>query len=230
MIGRKPRRDGPQPAAAGEGGAPAIPPAVLLWGVLGVLILSFGAVVLWFLREQRQEPLPILSTVPDFVLVNRDGRTVTRDAFLGRPWIADFIFTRCVAVCPRMTWQLGRLKDSLPGEVRVASISVDPEHDTPEVLSEYAARHRAGDDWYFLTGEVGVVDALTREAFLLPLDRSPGRDRPPPEIRVGPDEIIHGNHFVLVDGEARIRGYYDAFDGQAIERLLRDVRTILAEG
>ncbi|MEE8524442.1 MAG: SCO family protein [Thermoanaerobaculia bacterium] len=197
---------------------------VVLLAAFAFLTLALVAALLWFVRGAQRQPLPVLSAVADFTLVNRDGRTVTLADFEGRPWIADFIFTRCYAVCPRMTQQLKKVKDSLPEGVAVASFSVDPEYDTPEVLAEYADRHRAGDGWYFLTGDLAAIDALTSKAFLLPLDRSPD-----PEVMASPDPILHSNRFVLVDGEARIRGYYDAFDPAEIHRLLGDAKWLLAE-
>jgi protein SCO1/2 len=197
---------------------------VLLWGLLGVVILGLVMAGVWTFRGARREPLPVIAEVPAFSLVDRDGSVVTGADFAGAPWIADFIFTRCVAFCPRMTLEMSRVAEALPAgsPVEIASISVDPEHDTPEVLSAYAEQHGAGENWHFLTGEVGAIESLAREGFLLAVDRSP-----PPGA--GPGPIVHSNRFVLVDGEGRIRGYYDSFDRAEMDRLLGDVRTLLRE-
>lgn len=206
-------------------GAPPVPVAkIVLLAAFAALTLVLVAALLWFAGGARRQPLPVLSEVPDFTLVNRDGRSVTLADLEGSPWIADFIFTRCYAVCPRMTQQLKKVKGSLPAGVAAVSFSVDPEYDSPEVLTEYAERHGAGDGWYFLTGDLATIDALTGKAFLLPLDRSPD-----PEVMATPDSILHSNRFVLVDGEARIRGYYDAFDPVEIQRLLGEAKTLSAE-
>jgi cytochrome oxidase Cu insertion factor (SCO1/SenC/PrrC family) len=205
--------------AADRGPVPAV--KVVLLAVFALLTLTLVASLLWFVRGAQRPPLPVLSEVPEFDLVDRDGRAFTLADLEGRPWIADFIFTRCYTVCPRMTQQLAKLKPLLPEGVGAVSFSVDPEYDTPEVLAEYAERHGADADWHFLTGDLATLDALTRKAFLLPLDRSPD-----PEVAATPDPILHSNRFVLVDGEARIRGYYDGFDPAEVERLLGDVRRL----
>ncbi len=204
-------------------GAPPVPVArVVILAAFAALTLALVGTMLWFARGAVRPPLPVLSEVPDFALIDRDGSTVTLADLEGVPWIADFIFTRCIAICPRMTWQLKELRASLPEDVGVVSISVDPEHDTPEVLAEYAERHGVDADWHFLTGDLATIDSLTRESFLLPLDRSPD-----PEVMTSPDPILHSNRFVLVDSEARIRGYYNAFDAEDLERLASDVKGLL---
>lgn len=195
----------------------------VLWGVLALaILLLFAMGALQSRRSDRStgEPLPVIATVPDFHLIHRDGSTLDLNHFRGRPWVADFIFTRCVAVCPRMSYQMKRLAEALgpETEVRLASISVDPEHDTPAVLDEYASRYEAGPNWYFLTGEREAIHRLTMEGFLLALDTDPD-----PSISNGIDPIVHSNRFVLVDAEARIRGYYNPFEEGEVERLLVDL-------
>ena len=197
--------------------------ALLLWG-LGVLAVS-ALTVVGLATRQRQLPPPVIAQLPDFALTHYDGSTVTRQDLLGAPWIADFIFTRCPAICPRMTSQMSRVEDRL-GEgspVKIVSFSVDPEHDTPEVLARYAEEHGAGDGWYFLTGDVDAIHTLSRKGFLLGVDASP-----PAEQAAGDGPILHSNRFVLVDAESRIRGYYDPFDEADLDRLLGDIATLLA--
>ena len=193
-------------------------------------VLSIAAVVAilvagFLSRKWRAEPLPVIQQVPEFALTHHDGSTVTRDDFLGAPWIADFIFTRCAAICPRMTAQMKRVTEALGkgSQVKIASFSVDPEHDTPEVLASYAAAHGAGEGWYFLTGEVETIHGLCREGFLLGVDASP-----PEDVRIGGDPIVHSNRFVLIDAESRIRGYYDPFDEDELARLVADLRRLIA--
>lgn len=199
----------------------------LLWGVLVLTILFL--VVLGGLKDRPaavpQQPLLVIAEVPDFELTHRDGSTIDLDHFRGQPWVADFIFTRCVAICPRMSYQMKRVAEALGPStaVQIASISVDPEHDTPAVLHEYAQRYDAGKNWYFLTGEREAIHTLTTKGFLLGLETDPD-----PALTNGVDPIIHSNRFVLVDREARIRGYYDPFEEGEVERLLEDVERLLS--
>ncbi len=199
--------------------------AALRWALLAVGAAAIAVLGVLTLAE-RSEPPPVIKEVPDFALTHHDGSTVGREQLLGEPWIADFIFTRCPAICPRMTSQMARVAGALGdgSPVRFVSFSVDPEHDTPEVLADFAARHGAGDGWYFLTGETETLHSLSREGFLLGVETSP-----PEGVAAGNDLVIHSNRFVLVDRQGRIRGFYDPFDEEGIQRLLGDVRAVVRE-
>ncbi len=221
------------PPAERRRGAYAMSPRRSAYAALRWALLIAGALVLAFLGylnlTRRPAPPPVIKEVPAFALTHHDGTTVTREDLAGEPWIADFIFTRCAAICPRMTAQMVHVAEALgvDSPVRIASFSVDPEHDTPEVLADYAEKHGAGKHgagWYFLTGEMETIHALCREGFLLGVETSP-----PADVAIGDDPIIHSNRFVLVDREHRIRGYYDPFDNAEIDRLLGDVKTVLKE-
>lgn len=189
--------------------------------VLAVLVLIAAGLAS---HQRPANELPIIARVPDFTLTHHDGSTVGLERFLGTPWIADFIFTRCPAICPRMTAQMKQVTERLGDDspVRIASFSVDPEHDTPEVLARYAESHDAGSDWYFLTGDKQAIYNLSRDGFMLGID-----DEPPPGELADSGPILHSNRFVLVDAQGRIRSYYDPFDTAEIERLHVDVRELL---
>ena len=193
----------------------------LLWGLLVVTLIAVVAAAV--LRMRRPEPPPVLGQVPEFTLVNRDGRKVTRADLAGSPWIADFVFTRCPASCPMMTVRMARLDRELPrgSAVRLVSFSVDPEHDTPEVLERYAESYKAPARWLFLTGDGAQIYRLSREGFKLGVDASPQASG-----AATAEPILHSTRFVLVDGEGRIRGYYDAFDAESMKGLMRDLEAI----
>ncbi len=201
------------------------PGAILRWGLLILGALALVALGAFYLLR-RPEPPMVIKEVPAFDLTHHDGTRLTREDLAGEPWIADFIFTRCAAICPRMTAQMSRVAEAL-GErspVKIASFSVDPEHDTPQVLADYAAKHDAGDGWYFLTGDKDAIYTLAQEGFMLGVDASPAGD-----VATGNDPIIHSNRFVLVDRQNRIRGYYDPFDEADLERLLSELRMVMKE-
>ncbi len=207
---------------------------LLIWGTLVTVILALTATALLKrLRTPPSEPLPVYAQLPHFTLTNRDGESVTLGELAGAPWIADFIFTRCPGICPFMTRQMSRVAAELPSAatVRLVSFSVDPDHDTPEVLQEYAERHDAPDHWYFLTGKRQAIRSLSRDGFLLAVAEATEEEQAAAgEAGESIEPIVHSNRFVLVDGAGRIRGYYDAFDTQEVEKLLRDVRRLLDEG
>jgi len=212
-----------------EGGA-ALFRRRLLWGVLAAVMLAIAFTAVMAPRWARPivgEPPMILGQVPEFSLVNRDGLTLTNEDLLGSPWVADFIFTRCAISCPRMTSrmvQLGKLWPANSTTTRV-SFSVDPEFDTQQVLQTYAESWDIEDPrWFFLTGDREVMKAIVMEGFKLAVEMNP-----PPGTASPEEPILHSTRFVLVDSEGAIRGYYDAIQGEELERLAGDLRALEAE-
>jgi cytochrome oxidase Cu insertion factor (SCO1/SenC/PrrC family) len=117
--------------------------------------------------------------VPDFALTNQHGQLVRRADLEGKIWIVSLIFTNCPEECPLMTAEMARLQSDLAdmADVRLVSISVDPERDTPPILAQYADRFDADPQrWYFLTGDKRAIYRLAREGFRLgivdPTDQS----------------------------------------------------------
>ena len=200
----------------------------LLWGFLIAVILAVLVTALmapsWRAGEPR-EPPPEIGKAPEFLLVNRDGRQVDCTELLGSPWVADFIFTRCALSCPRMTERMLGLEAMEPGGLQRVSFSVDPEYDSPQVLQLYADSWGISDpEWLFLTGEKDSIRRLVTEGFKLGLD-----DEPPPGAASPDEPILHSTRFVLVDGTGNVRGYYDAFRPEELNRLARDYRAVAAE-
>jgi protein SCO1/2 len=191
---------------------------VLAAAAAGFAVVAFARALL------RHEAPPVLGQVPPFALTESGGRTVTTDELRGRPWVADFIFTRCGSACPAMTARMAALRRQAPGDVAFVSITVDPVHDTPEVLGRYARRAGAGTDWLFLTGERDQVYRLAIEGFKLGVE-----EVPPERVIQGDGPFLHSSHFVLVDGSGRLRGYYDSTDETALDRLRRDLAAVLSE-
>lgn len=196
----------------------------IAWGALGAGLAAVALVLLLSGRQPAQEELPVIAEVGAFELVDHAGRRVTPSDLAGAPWVVDFVFTRCRSTCPLMTEAMRRLRADWPRDVpvRFVSISVDPEHDRPEVLADYRRqRGIEGDDWLFLTGERDVVFRLVSDTFLLSFDPDP-----PPELATPEMPILHSTRFVLVDARGRIRGYYDGLDRNALADLVRDARLL----
>jgi protein SCO1 len=173
-------------------------------------------------RATADRELPRLFALPEFALVERSGRPATLAALQGRPWIADFIFTRCAGVCPAMTARMAALRTRLAdAPVRFVSFTVDPGTDTPEVLARYADAAGAGADWWFVTGPERDLHALSTGGFkLAAMQNAPGA-----ETADGP--FLHSSKFVLVDAEGWIRGYYDSEDEGALRALEADARRLV---
>lgn len=198
-----------------------------VWVVLTAVVVAVVAAGMWSMRQPAApRPFPVIAELPDFDLIERSGRHVKRSDLSGDVWVADFIFTRCSGVCPVLSTRMAMLQRALRGEgidARLVSFSVDPVHDTPEVLREYAQRYSAdADRWLFLTGARDDLHALIGEGFLLSV-----AERSPSEADTG-ELITHSDRFVLVDRQSRIRGYYHGTDQDALGRLVSDIG-VLAE-
>ena len=165
--------------------------------------------------------------LPPFTLTERGGERFSSESLRGRVWIADFIFTRCVAACPMLTSQMARLQRELANhphwsQIRLVSFSVNPEHDTPQHLRDFADQYKAdADQWLFLTGTREAIWSLCKKGFLLGVSE----DRKNPA-----NPIVHSNNFVLVDQRGRIRGYYDALEEAELANLRRDLDRLLVGG
>lgn len=185
-----------------------------------LVVLSLCLCVSVFIFScKREPPLTKYYPLPDFSLTDQTMRTVTLADLKGKVWIADFIFTSCGGMCPMMTDKMRKLADTLPADIRLVSFTVDPERDTPKVLSAYAAEHGAtGERWLFLTGDKKALYDLCMSGFKLALDESGGTPAEP---------ITHSTRFVLVDREGNVRGYYSGEETTDLERLSADVKKLL---
>ncbi len=165
--------------------------------------------------------LPVIAELPEFELTRETGATVSLDDLAGKAWIADFIFTRCAGPCPIMMQRMTELQSELEGsDIGLVTISVDPEYDTPKVLSDYARKFGADPDrWMFLTGDRTEIYDLSIKGFKLAVDRDVDYER----------QIIHSTRFVVVDRRGRIRAYHDGVDGWDLDALVADARASAAE-
>lgn len=164
-------------------------------------------------------PPPALYPLPSMTLVSDAGAPVALDSLRGNVAIYDFIFTRCGATCPMMTRAMQKLTSEFdPGDaIRFVSVTVDPAHDTPEVLRAYAATHRTDPRWIFLTGDREDVIGLSVDGFKLAAGVP----------REGLEPILHSTKFALVDAEGNVRGYYESVDAEAMRQLVVDARALL---
>ena len=199
-----------------------------------VVASSTLAAVLWA-RAQPARPSAvrvvapeIAIPLPEFALVDQAGAPFGSADLAGQVWVADFVFTRCDTICPRLSeslaWLQGELQRSGRADVRLVSFSVDPEHDRPEVLARYAASYQADPArWRFLTGERVPLWTLIRDGFKLPVDYD-ARDDP---ARL----IFHSGKLALVDRRGQVRGYFGGVEPPPEERarLLAAIDELRAE-
>jgi protein SCO1/2 len=208
-------------------------------GVIVVLLLPFVVWGLLSLGKNRYKRLPIYGPyevrapgdtawhrLPDFVLLNQDSVVFTTDSLRGYIHVADYFFTRCPGICPRLSSAMRMIQDYL-GEkaqrVRLVSYTVDPVHDSPATLRGYAQRYGADlRRWTFVTGADTTLYRLAVKGYLIPVDKSPDSTQ-------GELGYVHSDMLVLVDPELRIRGFYSGLDSLQVKRLLDDINLLLLE-
>ena len=140
--------------------------------------------------------------IADFAFTNQNGKIITQKDYENTIYVADFFFTTCPTICPKMTdnmvWLQNQLKNN--PKVKLLSFSVTPDIDTPEVLKKYALEKGVDDSrWNLVTGDKKVIYYLARKSYLA--------------VKTGkPEEMydmVHTENFILVDKNKRIRGFYD---------------------
>ncbi len=156
-----------------------------------------------------------------FRLTERSGRVVTDADLADRVWVASFIFTHCPLSCPRITSIMKGLQERLAGSnVKLVSLSVDPERDTPAVLADYARRYGAdAGRWWFVTGPKGEIVPLIRERFKLGVEPTTVADQ-----EAGAEPIMHSDRLALVDRGNKVIGYFDSSDRDAVRDLVAKAR------
>ena len=203
----------------------------LVWSALFLGAVVLGSLLVWrgFGEQTKTEerrrssdlsPIPILGVfgpAPEFSLTERSGQKFSKVNLAGKLWIADFIFTNCPGQCPMMSANMKRLQTLFPKEtgLQLISFTVDPDRDTPEVLSGYADRYEAEKNrWFFLTGTKEEINRVLTGFFL---------------SEVG-EPFMHSTRFILVDPAGRVRGYYDSEEPEKMSALIRDAKTLLQTG
>lgn len=168
----------------------------------------------------------VLGTVPEFSLTDQTGKPFGMANLRDKVWIANFFFTKCTATCPQQTAQIANLqkqlkKDPRWNEIRLLSISVDPEHDSAKVLQEYAEKTGADDKrWKFLTGDRETIWNLSKNGFKLAVGEAPENTAMP---------LFHSSKFVLVDAQGQIRGYYDGMTKAGLDELTKGLNRVFDE-
>ena len=155
-------------------------------------------------------------TIADFSFTNQNGKTITQKDYEGKIYVADFFFTTCGTICPKMTANLVDVQKAIINNPKVMLLShtVFPEVDTVAALKAYAMEHGVVDSkWNLVTGDKKEIYAMARKSYLA--------------VKLGkPSELydmVHTENFVLVDAKKRVRGFYDGTKKEDIERLIEDI-------
>ena len=158
-------------------------------------------------------------SISNFSLTNQNGELINQEFYQNKIYIADFFFTTCPDICPKMTENMGYLQNELKNQpdVLLVSFSVTPNIDSVSVLRAYADLKGVDDSkWNLFTGSKKDIYELARKSFLVAKNDGDG----------GKYDMIHTENFVLIDKENRIRGFYDGTNEVEMNKLLKDVKIL----
>ena len=176
--------------------------------------------------------LMTIGKVPQFSLTNQDGKTITNKDYDGKVYVIEFFFSTCPTICPIMNQNMLKIEKAFFGNPNfgIASITINPEHDTPAVLKEHAAQLGVkSSNWHFLTGEKDYIFDLSNKGFNLYAgqnDKASGG-------------FEHSGSFALVDKKGNIRSrkdeygnpmvYYDGTEAHGVAAIMNDIKLLLRE-
>jgi protein SCO1 len=199
----------------------------IVWFALGAALVL--VVVLFVSSGAKRSDLPELGTVRQFRLTNQIGEAVDLGDLRGKVWVADIIFTRCAGPCPKMTGEMSQLQRAFRAKenLRLVTLTTDPEHDTPEVLERYAEKFNADPKrWQFLTGPKEEILANLAVGSL----KMSAVEKQEDLRQNANDLFIHTTMFVLVDKGGKMRGVYESLEPGFQEKIQADINSLLVEG
>lgn len=208
-----------------------------------LLLFSISLICLSCKKEAKELSLPFFNTadftpewidegsnaykqihvIDQFSFLNQDGNTVSNSDLEGSIYVADFFFTICPSICPKMTSNLATIQEAFkPEEVKLLSFSVMPWSDSVSVLHNYAeVRGIDSKQWNLLTGETEKIYNLARRSFFAEKEIGLNKDT---------NEFLHTENFIMVDQMGRIRGVYNGTLPLEMIRLKEDIKTLLEQG
>jgi len=160
--------------------------------------------------------------IPNFHVQNQDGDSISQDDFAGKIYVADFFFTSCPSICPITESNLLEVQKHFKNvpDFKMISFSIDPRHDSIQVLKKYASRLGADTkQWYFVRGDEDQIDDLAQKGFMATAQKDSAT----------PGGYLHSGAFMLIDKDKRVRGVYNGTDSAEVNRLIRDIPILFRE-
>lgn len=188
------------------------------------LVAAFYVTLTRLIPDFKKRDLPVLSYVQPFSFTNQAGRVITEKDVQGKVFVAEFFFTTCKGICPKMNRNMQELHIKFGNEAdfRILSHTVDPATDDVAKLKIYADSLNANaSTWWFVTGSKDSLYSMARRSYLLE-----SRDNDTIPIA---EQFIHTQFFSLVDREGRVRKIYDGLKKQDLEALQKDITSLLQE-
>jgi len=194
-----------------------------------ILLSAVFMTYTYYMTKDRKPTLPTFGNpghhVKEFSFKNQDGSIITNKDVQGKVCVVSYFFATCKGICPRMNEHLTKVYEAYKGnpQVMILSHTVDPKHDSVEVLKAYSLRFDAdARQWMFLTGDKKELYDMARGSYLISaLDDTAG-------VSIDKD-FIHDNHYALVDQSGHIRGFYDGLKMEEVNKLIVDIGLLLKE-
>ncbi|MBC7847654.1 MAG: SCO family protein [Flavobacterium sp.] len=206
-----------------------------LWLVFSIIVIS-----LFYFALKPKKTLPIYNPsdvnpelvdttvqyiaknhfIADFSFTNQNGKTITQKDYERKVYVADFFFTTCKSICPKMTTNLVDVQKAFLNnpKVKLLSFSVMPDIDSVSVLKDYAELNGVVDTkWNLVTGDKKAIYTMARKSYLAVKQGKPEEQY----------DMVHTENFVLVDSQKRVRGFYDGTKKEEIQRLIEDINWLL---
>jgi protein SCO1/2 len=164
----------------------------------------------------------IYHTIQPFTFVNQFNELITEKTIENKIYVTDFFFATCQSICPKMSSQLVHVQNAFKNDsnVLILSHTVNPSHDTVEVLNGYARSYGAlKDKWHLLTGNKKAIYDMARYSYLVNALEDDG----------SAEGFLHSELFILVDTKKRIRGMYDGTDSVSVVKLISDIQLLKQE-
>lgn len=201
---------------------------IIIFIALSTLLLAacgsneFSSEVNEKMKNEKKIETNMDEEVSELEFINQDEEKGTTNDFNGEYWIADLVFTNCTTVCIPMTSNMKKLQDEMIEEdltdIELVSFTVDPDYDTPEVLSDYAEDYGADlDNWSFVTGyEFDEIKELSIKTFRSMLQ----------EPLPGDDQVTHGTRFFLINPKGEVIKNYDGMNGNVVDEIIKDLKKL----
>jgi protein SCO1 len=175
-----------------------------------------------FGEKKLQQNDTIYHTIADFELINQYGACVNKETVSNKIYVANFFFATCQSICPEMSTNLVDVQAAFKNDdsLLILSHSINPLHDTVEVLKNYATTYQAEKNkWHLLTGDKKQIYDLAKTSYLVNALEDDGT----------PEGFLHSELFLLIDTKGRIRGMYDGTNKVEVKKLIGDIKVLKEE-
>ena len=201
---------------------------VVFYSVFLVVLVGLFYFMLSFTKGFFDVKLPVMSYVQDFSFTDQDGQTVTNKDVADKVYVAEYFFTTCKGICPKMNANMQKVYEKFKNNKDFAIVSHTsmPETDSVPLMKAYEEKMVGKNpnypaEWYFVTGTKDSLYKMARQSYLLDNDKNNS-------VNIE-DHFIHTQFFALVDKEQRVRGIYDGLKKDEIARLDTDIQELLNE-